>query len=242
VNEPINYLLAGDGIGNFPPGRVTLGQLATDFVPVVRDYIAAHAAMYKAIKANDTIDADGDGIAAEVGLSLSVADWEPSRANQPSHDPDDVAARDRLVYLFHYLFVDAIVHGAFDTDLDGLADEQHPEWAGTLDWLGLQYYFRAGVSADRPVLLGLALCSGGFDPGRACRPGSTYCVPRMGRGLDRWRQRAGRVRGRFPGLPLVVTGPASRPMSQAPRRNMVRCSSRSRVCDGGVDPRLLPLG
>ena len=39
-----------------------------------------------------------------------------------------------------------MLHGSFDTDLDGVADEQHPEWAGTLDWLGLQYYFRSGVT------------------------------------------------------------------------------------------------
>ena len=38
------------------------------------------------------------------------------------------------------------LNGTFDTDLDGTPDEQHPEWAGTLDWLGLQYYFRAGVT------------------------------------------------------------------------------------------------
>jgi len=59
VNEPINYLLAAYGIGNFPPGKVTISQIATGFVPVVRDYLAAHAAMYGAIKAGDTIDADG---------------------------------------------------------------------------------------------------------------------------------------------------------------------------------------
>jgi len=45
LNEPVNYLLAGYGIGSFPPGRITIGQLETDFVPVVRDYLAAHAAM-----------------------------------------------------------------------------------------------------------------------------------------------------------------------------------------------------
>ncbi len=53
----------------------------------LRDYIAAHAAMYKAIKATDTIDADGDGVAAAVGFSMSVADWEPARKNKPSDEP-----------------------------------------------------------------------------------------------------------------------------------------------------------
>ena len=48
-------------------------------------------------------------------------------------------------------YVDAALTGGFDTDLDGVPDEMHPEWANTIDWLGLQYYFRAGVSADRPL-------------------------------------------------------------------------------------------
>jgi len=95
LNEPMNYLLAGYGIGQFPPGLVTINDVAGKFVPVVRDYISAHAAMYDAIKAKDTVDADGDGTAATVGLSMSVADWRPSRSAQPSTEIDDIAARDR---------------------------------------------------------------------------------------------------------------------------------------------------
>ena len=154
VNEPINYMLAAYGVGMFPPGKITLVDIDAEFVPALRDYIAAHAAMYHAIKANDTIDADGDGVAAAVGFSLSVADWEPARGNKPSTNPDDIAARDRLVYMFHYAFVDAVDERHVRRDLDGTPDEQHPEWAGTLDWLGLQYYFRAGVSGDAPLLAG----------------------------------------------------------------------------------------
>src|SRR5258708_13269510 len=105
VNEPVNYLFAAYGIGAVPPGRSTLFQLLTDFVPVVRDYLEAHAQMYDAIKANDLVDADGDGVAAVVGMSLSVADFEPSRLNTPSGNPDDIAAPDRLVYLFPYLWL-----------------------------------------------------------------------------------------------------------------------------------------
>src|SRR5688572_28392518 len=79
LNEPMIYLLASYGLGQFPPGKVTINNLGSEFVPVVRDYVAAHAAMYKAIKAADTVDADGDGAPAVVGLSMSVADWQPSR-------------------------------------------------------------------------------------------------------------------------------------------------------------------
>jgi beta-glucosidase len=87
LNEPLIYLFAAYGFGQFPPGKFAINNLATDFVPVLRDYIGAHAAMYKAIKANDTVDADGDGDAAAVGLSMAVADWQPSRASKPSTSP-----------------------------------------------------------------------------------------------------------------------------------------------------------
>jgi len=244
VNEPINYLLAAYGIGSFPPGKITISQIATGFVPVVRDYLAAHAAMYQAIKANDTIDADGDGIAAEVGLSLSVADWEPSRANKPSTDPEDVAARDRLVYLFHYLFIDSVQNGAFDTDLDGLADEQHPEWAGTLDWLGLQYYFRSGVTGSSGLIpvANLTPCFGGFNLGSCLpAPDPTYCVPRMG--YEGWSDGIHDVlvafHHRYPALPLVVSeaGIATE-VGKRRAENVVRIlEAIARARDEGVDVR-----
>jgi beta-glucosidase/6-phospho-beta-glucosidase/beta-galactosidase len=211
VNEPVNYLFAAYGIGMFPPGRSTIFQLQTDFVPVVRDYLAATAGMYDAIKANDTVDADGDGVAAVVGASLSVADWEPARGNMPSQLPEDLAARDRIVYLFHYLFADALVNGTFDADLDGTPDEQHPEWKGRLDWLGLQYYFRAGVSADKPILpapVALTPCTGGFDLGSCLQaPEPTLCVPRMGYEFwaDGLRDVILAYSARYPQLPLVIT-------------------------------------
>jgi beta-glucosidase len=210
LNEPINYLIAAYGLGQFPPGRVTINNFARDFVPTVRDYVAAHAAMYKAIKAKDTVDADGDGATSHIGLSMSVADWQPSRASKRSTHPDDIAARDRLVYAFHYVFVDSIVNGTFDANLDGTSDEAHPEWTGTLDWLGLQYYFRAGVTGERAVipLVDLTPCFGGFDLG-ACipAPDPTYCVPRMG--YEAWADGLGDVitayAKRYPTLPLVVS-------------------------------------
>jgi beta-glucosidase len=242
LNEPLNYLLAAYGVASYPPGRMTVFDLVNQFVPVVRDYIAAHAAMYHAIKAADTVDADGDGIAAEVGLSLSVADWQPSRDHKPSTNPDDIAARDRLVYLFHYLFADAVLHGALDTDLDGNADEQHPEWAGTLDWLGLQYYFRGGVTAAIPLVANLTPCFGGFDFG-ACLPAPdpTYCVPRMG--YEGWIDGIHDIliafHQRYPDLPLVVSEAGiATDLGKRRAENIVRVlEAIARARDEGVDVR-----
>jgi beta-glucosidase/6-phospho-beta-glucosidase/beta-galactosidase len=210
-NEPVNYLLAGYLVGVFPPGKNTIETLVTDFVPVMRDYLSAHAAMYDAIKANDTVDADGDGVAAAVGLTMSVVDWEPSRANKPSTNPDDIAAQQRLIYLFHWLYVDSIVNGTFDSTFSGTPNEQQPTWKGKLDWLGLQYYFRAGVTANNgllPAPVSLTPCSEGFNLG-ACLPAqsSSFCVGMMGYEFwsDGIRPLLQAFSQRYPDLPLVVT-------------------------------------
>src|SRR5262249_53233632 len=154
-----------------PPGKTKLFQLVDQFLPVVRDYLTAHAEMYKVLHAVDQIDADGDGVAASVGLTLSVVDWVAARNNAPSNDPVDVAARDGLISPFHYLAADSILGGTLDANLEGVPDEAQPSWKGTLDWLGLQYYFRAGVTAANPLVpvLNLAPCFGSFDFG-ACLP------------------------------------------------------------------------
>jgi beta-glucosidase/6-phospho-beta-glucosidase/beta-galactosidase len=243
VNEPINYLFAGYAVGQFPPGLVSLDP--NQFAKALRDYIASHAAIYQGLKASDTVDADGDGRPADVGLSLSVADWVPTRMNRPSDDPADLAARDRLHYLFHYIFVDSIRSGMFDANLDGTRDEAHPEWMNTIDWLGLQYYFRAGISGDRPVLpapLSFTPCFGGLDFG-ACRPSPqpSYCVPTMG--YEGWIDGIHDViiafGGRYPDLPLVVTE-AGIATSSGKRRaeNIVRVlEAIDRARTAGVDLR-----
>ncbi len=243
VNEPINYLFAAYALAVFPPGGFSLDP--NRFAAVLRDYLSAHAAIYSALKAADTIDADGDGIAASVGASLSVGDWQPARDNAPSDHPDDLAARDRLVFLYHYLFVDAVRTGRFDANLDGTLDEDHPEWANTLDWLGVQYYFRAGVTAKNALLpapIGFTPCYGGADMG-ACLPAlqPTYCVPAMG--YEGWIDGLGDVllaySTRYPGLPLYVTeaGIATdTPVRRA--ENIVRVlETIARARDGGADVR-----
>ncbi|MDB4954548.1 MAG: Beta-glucosidase/6-phospho-beta-glucosidase/beta-galactosidase, partial [Myxococcales bacterium] len=120
-------------------------------------------------------------------------------------------ARDRLVYLFHYVFVDSIVNGTFDANLDGVPDEQHPEWKGRIDWLGLQYYFRAGVTGGSTVIpapVSLTPCTNGIDLGACLQtPQPTFCVPHMGYEFwaDGLRPILLAYSARYPNLPLVVT-------------------------------------
>lgn len=209
-NEPVNYLFASYGSAVFPPGRALLFSDFERFIAVVRNVLEAHSAMYAALKRCDTVDADGDGVAAEVGLTLSVADWVPARRNRPSTNAEDVEAAARMRYIYHFLMVDALREGTFDADLDGTGEESHPDWADTLDWLGIQYYFRAGVTA-RPALLpgvGATPCFPPLDAG-ACIPAQdpTHVVPTMG--YEFWAPGLFTVlmdyTERYADLPLTVT-------------------------------------
>ena len=180
----------------------------------MRGLISAHVALYDAIKANDTVDADGDGLAASVGFSLSVAEWAASRDGVLSEDPEDVAAADRVAYVYHHLFPSSILNGSFDADLDQVGEESHPEWAGKLDWLGLQYYFRAGVSGKSQSIPGVdaMICVPGFDSlgGGSCLEleEDTKWVPSMS--YEYYEPGLGNVlldfAATYPDLPLAVTG------------------------------------
>jgi beta-glucosidase len=219
VNEPVNYLLAGYGIGSFPPGKQTIlaeSSLIGEFLPAVRDYLRFHAAIYRAIKAADTVDADADGAPADVGFTLSVGSWAPTQANAASTAQQDVDAAKRVEYVYHHLFVEAVRQGKFDGDLDGTLEEEMPEIAGTTDWLGVQYYFRTGVTgtgADGnpggvlPVL-NVTPCFPPFDFG-SCLPieDPTKCVPAMR--YEYWEPGLYEVLKdfgtRWPDLPMIVS-------------------------------------
>lgn len=210
INEPVNYIFASYGSGFFPPGRALLFADFAYFMEVVRDFIEAHVAMYEALKECDTVDADGDGQAADVGLTLSVADWVPASNNRPSTREIDVGAAERMRYVYHFLLVDSLRDGTFDADLDGTAEENQPGWADTLDWLGVQYYFRAGVTGRPASVPGIDAtpCFGPLDSG-ACIPpvDETHWVPTMG--YEYWAPGLFNVlmdyAERYGDLPLTVT-------------------------------------
>ncbi|QDG53801.1 glycoside hydrolase family 1 protein [Persicimonas caeni] len=244
LNEPINYLLASYGVGFFPPGEDLLLSDAQRVPVVLRNYIKAHVAVYDAIKQNDTVDADGDGVAADVGFSLSIVDWQPARDNAPSTNTEDIAATERIWYVYHHLFPDSVINGTFDADFDGSPDEQHPDWAGKLDWLGAQYYFRAGVTAKVELipLVDATICFDTFDFG-SCLPSrdASHWVPSMG--YEYYEPGIYNVltdlSERYPDVPLVVTE-AGIAAKNGTRRaeNVVRTLEQmQRAIDDGVDLR-----
>jgi beta-glucosidase len=244
VNEPINYLMASHGVGVFPPGKLDIFNFADELIPTIRDYLLAHAAMYHAIKEFDTIDADGDGVAASVGLTLNVVQWVPARDNVLSENPDDIAARDRLNYAYAYLIPESIRGGSFDADLDGTPDEELPELEGTMDWLGVQYYIRAGVTAEPGLvpLLSATPCFDTLDLG-ACVPplDPTFCVPDMNYefnpdGLGEILLDFG---DRWPDLPLIISesGIATKVGARRAETIVRTLEQAESAIDAGVDIR-----
>ena len=244
LNEPVNYAVASYAVGQFPPGRSLVFDTPDLFVNVIRNLIAAHVAVYDAIKTHDTVDADGDGVAAHVGLTLSVAEWAPARGNMSSDNPEDVAAAERIRYFYHEIFPRSILGGTFDPDVDGTGDEAQPDWEGKLDWLGVQYYFRAGVSAETPLvpILDLIPCAGGFDFG-SCLPteDETWWVPSMHyeywpEGLYKILSEMGQA---FPELPMAVTEGGIATKNGARRAdNIVRSlEGIAQAIDEGIDVR-----
>ena len=182
LNEPVNYLVASYLLSVFPPGRNLIFSFE-DFVDVIRSFMEAHARVYDAIRENDTIDADGDGVAAHVGFTLNVVEWAAAERNMVTDAENAIAARDRIHFVYNRLFPDSILNGTFDTDFDGVPDEEHPSWEGKLDFMGVQYYSRQGVAARRVIpVLDLVPCFGDFDFGACVDPifDETHCVPAMG--------------------------------------------------------------
>ena len=211
INEPGVYMLFSKAFGAGPPGKSYLATNFSDrYVPALRNLIDAHARMYRAVKAKDRVAAYR-GAPSSVGLPIAVKQYVPVRGGQISDDLRDIAAAQRFRWFYELNFVDSLRTGVFDTGVDGVADEPHPEWRNTLDWLGVQLYDRTGVSAagasgaaaPLPVVdvdvCGTPDCLPSLDP--------TYVVPAMGyetdpQGLYPVLKDYG---ARYPGLPLLVS-------------------------------------
>ena len=143
-NEPFSavvvpgYLLATSMRSN-PPGRSATWMHVDAAKTATLALIEAHARMYDALKANDTVDADGDGTAAWVGIVYSFADVQPLTDSE-----GDVRVTADAKYFFHHLFMDGVAKGIVDPGWDrgrGQGDYR-ADLDHRLDWIGVNYYFR----------------------------------------------------------------------------------------------------
>jgi alpha-glucosidase (family GH31 glycosyl hydrolase)/beta-glucosidase/6-phospho-beta-glucosidase/beta-galactosidase len=105
--------------------------------------IHAHIRMYEAIKAYDTIDADGDSKPSMVSISKHHVVFRPLGIDEIS-----LAAYNQMQFLWNEMIWDAIILGQLDSDLDSEYDENLSQKYGTfpkVDYIGFNYYARRDV-------------------------------------------------------------------------------------------------
>ncbi len=107
---------------------------------VMAGLVEGHARMYEALKAQDTVDADGDGTSCLAGISYNIAAIRPKNAKLEL----DLEAAEKIFYLWNRVFLDTVVFGQFDSNLDGTQDYRE-DLGGRLDFLGLSYFSNAVV-------------------------------------------------------------------------------------------------
>lgn len=141
-NEPMGYLAAGYLDGYWAPGL----KNPVKYWAGLRNTIKAHARAYRAIKANDTIDANGDGKAALVGLVKNYTIIAPLNPKNFINR----ALAERVNYLQNHLLLDVLTDRRDRLEKVGFKEKFGeffsglflPEAKGTLDYLGINYYTR----------------------------------------------------------------------------------------------------
>lgn len=145
LNEPLTAVVLAGFLFQTETRTNPPAQFARfdDAKVVVVRMIEAHARMVDAVRANDTIDADGDGFATRLGLVNPLA---PILPKDPESRVDRLAVKN-LGYLLNELFLNAVINGDLDADLDGVA-ERRQDLVGKSDYFGLNYYTAATVVGD----------------------------------------------------------------------------------------------
>jgi beta-glucosidase/6-phospho-beta-glucosidase/beta-galactosidase len=142
LNEPFiaivvaGYLLPTAQRTN-PPGVSLQFDAAKQ---VFANEVEAHARMYDAVKAADKMDADGDGVNAQVGLVFNIQAVVPD----DPENPDDVRGAQHLSYFMNQMFLDGTIKGDLDTQWDGQPTHRD-DLAGRMDFLGVNYYAQLAV-------------------------------------------------------------------------------------------------
>ncbi len=134
INEPLQNMVFGyllPNAGRSHPPAVLLQQAAAS--TVFEALIEAHARMYDAVKAADTVDADGDGHASWVGVVYPFVPIEPADA---AKDADAVKNVD---YLWNHAYLEAVVHGQLDAAMSG-KPVMRADLANRMDYIGVNWY------------------------------------------------------------------------------------------------------
>jgi beta-glucosidase len=143
VNEPNVFSVLGWLYGEFPPGATDLRRTAK----VLRNVLEAHARAYEVVHRLDTTPATSEGSPAQVSIAQNVVWFVPrSHAN-----PLEVAGARVLHRNYNVAPIAACRTGRVRFGLPGAGvDERIRGLAGTLDWLGVNHYFRQQVRVPGP--------------------------------------------------------------------------------------------
>lgn len=154
LNEPWSVIAGGYIAGAHPPGDVVNidGALA-----VHTNLIFMQARGSKIIRKLDDGDADGDGKPALVGTAKASSIVLPLDADKPA----DVEGARSYNQLFNATDVNAWTSGDLDVNGDGDTTDKdttppegnYDELAGSLDWIGIQYYgpiYVMGIDGEPP--------------------------------------------------------------------------------------------
>ena len=136
VNEPEVFAFRGWSEGVWPPG-VRDDSRALE---VIANQLEAHGRAYRVLHAEDTHDADGDGLPVRVGFAKHRVQLEPLRAWNPL-DHVQAVLEDRV---FNLAVERATLEGTIELAIPGARSVKRtlPELKGALDWYGLNYYTR----------------------------------------------------------------------------------------------------
>ncbi len=135
INEP-NVLVAKSYLAaQWPPGVRDPRRAALVLAALMR----AHGLMAGALRQTDRIDADGDGHATRIGLAQNLRIFDPYSAN-----PIDALVAGGADGFYNESFLDAVTLGRVRVVLPRVIDidEPFPPLAGSLDFLGINYYTR----------------------------------------------------------------------------------------------------
>jgi len=135
INEP-NVLVAKSYLaGQWPPGARDPRRAALALAALMR----AHGLMTRALRESDRADADGDGRATRIGIAQNLRIFDPYSAR-----PVDGIVAGAADWFYDESFLDAVTLGRIRVVLPGVIDidEPFPALAGSLDYLGVNYYTR----------------------------------------------------------------------------------------------------
>ncbi|HET8643812.1 MAG TPA: family 1 glycosylhydrolase, partial [Pseudonocardiaceae bacterium] len=129
LNEPVIHMLLGYGIGVHAPGRALLAGA----LPAAHHQLLGHGLAVQALRARS---------ASQIGITNNYSPAWPATG-----EPADVAAAITYDALHNRLFTDPLLLGAYPEQLGDFArnlpegtDDDLPDIAAPIDFLGVNYY------------------------------------------------------------------------------------------------------